>query len=76
MSEHEAEVKNKEIEENNKEVEENKIECVSPKAISQLSKEKEIAIGEIKDEFNVGFQSWVSEQMMEAIMNKKENRSI
>ena len=60
----------------NKEVENNKIDGVTPKTISQLSKEKEIAIKEITEEFSGDFPSWISEQMMEAIMNKKENRSI
>ena len=59
----------------NKEIQENKIEGVSPKTISQLSKEKEIAIGEIEEEFNDDFSSWISEKMLEDIINKKENRS-
>ena len=53
------------------------ISKVTPKTISQLSKEKEITIGEIKGEFSedVDFKSWLNENLMAALMNKKENRS-
>ena len=61
----------KELADENKEIENNKTDGVTPKTISQLSKVKEIAGGEI-EEFNGDFSSWVSEQMMEAIINKKK----